>query len=391
MTTPGDSAPVGDEPILTDPEHAERVAVGFCRGLRQVGVVVPVRATLGYVEALGRVGLDDPERVYWSGRATLIGRPEDVPAYDAVFASYWRQRWAESLGFESAPQSETLALDLADEDESGDEEGSEGGDEVEAVRFSAVEVLTEKDFGDCTEAELAELSDLLRSLSFTTHNRRSRRRRPARRRGDRPDLRRTVRRALEHQGEPVERAFTEPSTRPRRLVLLLDVSGSMEAYARALLRFAHAAVVARQRVEVFTLGTRLTRVSRQLSERDPDAALRRVTPDVKDWSGGTRLGDGIRRFNDEWGIRGLARGSVVVVLSDGWDRGDPAVLGDEMARLARVTHRLVWVNPLKATPGYAPLAGGMAAALPHLDAFVEGHNYRSLAELADFVALETAP
>ena len=185
------------------------------------------------------------------------------------------------------------------------------------------------------------------------------------------------------------RAATEPGERPRRLVLLLDVSGSMEPYARALARFAHAAVAARRRgqVEVFALGTRVTRITRELATHDPDAALRRAA------RRGRRLGraapgwaTACGAFNDRWGVRGMARGAVVVILSDGWDRGDPDVLGDEMARLRRVAHRVVWVNPLKASPGYAPLARGMAAALPHVDEFVEGHSLASLEALAEVVA-----
>jgi uncharacterized protein len=209
---------------------------------------------------------------------------------------------------------------------------------------------------------------------------------PAKRRGARPDLGRTVRWALRHQGEPLRRAYTKPASRPRRLVLILDISGSMETYARALIRFVHAAVVARGRVEVFTIGTRLTRITRQLNNRDPDAALDAATPEVEDWAGGTRLGDALGQFNDEWGVRGLARGGVVVVLSDGWDRGEAEVLGEQMERLHRVTHRLIWVNPLKASPGYAPLAAGMAAALPHVDTFVSGNTYRSLEALAGILS-----
>jgi uncharacterized protein len=170
------------------------------------------------------------------------------------------------------------------------------------------------------------------------------------------------------------------------LVLVLDVSGSMESYARALLRFGQAAVVGRGRVEVFALGTRLTRLTRELSSRDPDRALEQAATRVIDWSGGTRLGEGMREFNDRWAIRGMGRGAVVVVLSDGWDRGDPLVLGEQMERLKRVTFRLVWVNPLKAAPGYAPLARGMAAALPHVDEFIEGHSLASLTELAHIVS-----
>lgn len=188
-------------------------------------------------------------------------------------------------------------------------------------------------------------------------------------------------------GEPVERAFLTTAERTRRLVLLLDVSGSMEPYARAFVRFLHAAVVSRSRVEAFALGTRLTRVTRELTSRDPDAAIRAAAESVVDWSGGTRLGDGLRRFNDEWGIRGMARGAVVVIFSDGWDRGDPAALAEQMARLDRVAYRIVWVNPLKASPGYAPLAQGMAAALPYVDDFVEGHSLAALEELAQVITV----
>ena len=190
----------------------------------------------------------------------------------------------------------------------------------------------------------------------------------------RPDIRQTVRASMRAGGEPVRRHFREPTTRLRRLVLVLDVSGSMEPYARALLRFVHAAVAGRQKVEAFALGTRLTRVTRELTSRDPDVALRAAGTRVTDWSGGTRLGAGLRTFNDEWGVRGLARNSIVVIMSDGWDRGDPDLLAEQMQRLQRVTHRLIWVNPLKVTPGYAPLARGMAAALPYVDRFVEGHS-----------------
>jgi uncharacterized protein len=205
-------------------------------------------------------------------------------------------------------------------------------------------------------------------------------------RGAQPDLRRTVRRALRNDGIAIRREFREVSLKPRRIVLLCDVSGSMESYARALFRFCQVAVVGRGRVEAFTIGTRLTRVTRELNSRDPDEALRKASARVEDWSGGTRLGDAIREFNDRWGVRGMARQAIVVVLSDGWDRGDPVVLGAQMQRLQRVAHQVVWVNPLKAAPGYQPLARGMAAALPHVDVFIEGHSLNSLDELARVLA-----
>lgn len=193
------------------------------------------------------------------------------------------------------------------------------------------------------------------------------------------------------RGEPIDRAFRQQSEQARRLVLLLDISGSMEDYARALLRFVHASIVARRRVEAFALGTRLTRLTRELSTRDPDRAFDAASSAVADWSGGTRLGESLRKFNDEWGVRGMARGAVVVVMSDGWDRGAPEDMAEQMQRLHRVAHRVVWVNPLKATEGYAPLAQGMAAALPHVDAFIEGHSLAALNKLARVISNETVP
>ncbi len=387
-------ADAADRPsVAASMPEGERVAVGFSRVLRHGGMNVPASATINYAQALGVIGLDDAERVYWTGRATLVNRPEDIPLYDDAFRQYWQRRDGSGLRVETVAQDVTMLLDSDDNDADDPDAAEETDDdgEIEAVRFSRVEILAEKDFGDCTEAELAELSVLMSRLKFTSHRRQSRRQVATKSTTSRHDLERTVRLALHNHGEPMRWAHTANAWRPRRLVMILDVSGSMESYARALLRFAHAAVVARNRVEVFTLGTRLTRVTRQLGNRDPDAALRALTPEVADWSGGTRLGQVVGDFNDRWGIRGMARGSVVVILSDGWDRGDAEVLGEQMERLHRVTHRLIWVNPLKATPGYAPLAAGMAAALPHVDTFVAGNSYRSLEDLAAIIAGATDP
>ncbi len=375
-----------DVELPSDP--AERMAVGFARVLRGLGVRVPASSTINFADAIGLVGMANRASVFWAGRATLVQRPEDIPLYDTAFAIYWQQRHPENVRVEGTPPPITLAVDLEEDGEEppdGDDEGEPPGD-IQALRFSRVEILTEKDFSDCTDQELAELTQLMARLRFTNHTRRSRRQVPTKGRGDKPDLRRTVQHALRHHGEPYRWAHTTAASRPRRLVLLLDVSGSMESYARALIRFLHAATASRNRVEAFTMGTRLTRITRHLSNRDPDAALRRATPEVQDWAGGTRLGDGLAHFNDEWGIRGMARGSVVVILSDGWERGDADELGEQMQRLHRVTHQLVWVNPLKASPGYEPLAAGMAAALPHVDLFVPGNSYRSLEQLAAILA-----
>ncbi|MGH9111160.1 MAG: vWA domain-containing protein [Acidimicrobiales bacterium] len=376
-----------DKPVDVGGVGADRLVVDFVSRLRREGVAVPLGATVEYGRALGALGSGRPRALYWAGRATLVRRPEDVPAYDRAFAAFFGAATATVVAARAVPVE--LHVDAPDDDQAspGDDDYRPPG-EVRPVRWSAIEVLRRKDLAECTPDELDEAHRLMADLRVHAALRRSRRRRPTRRQRGHPDLRRTVSRALRTGGEVVRPAATERGSRPRRLVILLDVSGSMEPYARGLARFAHAAVASRRRgqVEVFALGTRVTRISHELATHDPDAALRRAATVVADWAGGTRLGDGLRTFNDRWGVRGAARGAVVVVLSDGWDRGDPAVLGSELARLRRVAHRLVWVNPLKASPGYAPLAQGMAAALPHIDEFVEGHSIASLEELAEVVA-----
>jgi uncharacterized protein with von Willebrand factor type A (vWA) domain len=355
------------------------VVTGFAGRLRARGLPVPSDTLVTYARALDAVGLEDRAPVYWAGRATLVRRPEDVPAYDAAFRDFWEGQGR--FVHRSATSVQTLVVGVDGDD--GAVEGGEG-DADEVLRWSAVEVLRQKDLAELTDDERAEADRMIDSLRLAGPRRRSRRRRPANR-GD-LDLRRTVARALRAGGEPVVLARTAPGERRRRIVLLIDVSGSMSAYARALLRFAHVAVRARDDVEVFSLGTRLTRLTPLLRTHDADAALAAATAAVPDYEGGTRLGDTIGEFTERYGIRGMARGAVLVVLSDGWDRGDPARLGEHLGRLARVSHRIVWVNPLKASPGYAPLAGGMAAALPHVDQFLEGHAVASLEGLSEVLA-----
>ena len=365
--------------------------VGFVDLLRRAGLAVPLGSTLDFGRALAEIGISTRSGVYWAGRATLVRRPEDVGTYDEAFERHWMSAAAGSVAV--AEQSTiTLLLDVPEDAAVPDvDDGASDGDgDHISVRWSRTEVLASRDFADCTADELAELHDLMGGLRLFGATRRCRRLRPALHRG-RPDLRRTVRAALRTGGEPIHRAFSEPGVRPRRLVLLLDVSGSMEPYARALIRFLHAAMVGRRDVEAFALGTRLTRLTRELSTRDPDAALARAAVAVTDWSGGTRLGDGLRVFNDKWGVPGMARGATVVILSDGWDRGEPSVMEEQMGRLHRVAHQVVWVNPLKASPGYAPIARGMAAALPHVDQFVEGHSLDSLRSLVAVLADRVVP
>ena len=365
----------------------ETVAVAMARTLRGLGIPTPLDASLAYAAALAEVGLDRRSSAYWAGRATLVRRPEDVPAYDRAFAAVFEGRLP--AGDEEAPQPVESVTLLADGDEQSP--AAARADEivdgpVYTLRWSDREVLRTKDFAQCTLAELDEAHRLMTDLRLVGARRRSRRLRPTSQQRGPLDLRATTRRALHTGGEPLRTVHRRAAERPRRVILLCDVSGSMEAYARALIRFAHVAVVGRAQVEVFTLGTRCTRITRELRSHDPDAALDAVAGVVDDWSGGTRLGEGLHTFNDTWGLRGVARGAVVVILSDGWDRGDPSVLGEQVRRLQRVAHRVVWVNPLKASPGFAPLARGMAAALPHVDELVEGHSIASLEALAEVIA-----
>ena len=362
-----------------------RMAVAFVRMLRQRGLSVPVGSGITYADALAATGVAQRGPVYWAGRATLVRRPEDVGAYDRVFAAFWEQRRAMAM----PPRVEHVVVELDELDAGPEEDDLNDGvrpPRTLTVRYSPVETLRSKDFAAMTPEELEETRRMMAELRVDAARRRSRRLQRSHRRRGRPDSRRTVQLALRTGGEPLRRAHLEPSWRPRPIVLLCDVSGSMAPYARSLLRFLHVAVMGRGKVEAFALGTRLTRLTRELNRHDPDSALAAAAEAVPDWSGGTRLGEGIRAFNDRFGVRGMARGAIVVILSDGWDRGRPEELANEMARLHRVANRVVWVNPLKATAGYAPLARGMAAALPFVDDFVEGHSLASLEALAEVVA-----
>ena len=265
-------------------------------------------------------------------------------------------------------------------------DGGEGDTEREAVVAfaSAEERLARTDFAALGDAELAALRDLMRRLRVTPPTRVGRR---AERhtRGARLDMRATLRRSHRTGGDPLDQIRTRPAARPRRVVVLCDISGSMQPYARAYVQFLHAARGA-SRAEVFTFATRLTRLTRALSVVDPGVALAQAAEAAPDWHGGTRIGDAVKAFLDGYGRRGLARGAVVVIVSDGWETGDPAVLGEQMARLARLAHRVVWVNPRTADARYQPLAGGMAAALPYCDALVSGHSAEALTRVVAEIA-----
>jgi uncharacterized protein with von Willebrand factor type A (vWA) domain len=373
----GPAGPGGDPVELV-------VALG--RALRSAGVPAgPDRVA----EAVRAVGALDPlayDDVYWAGRVTLCSGRDDLARYDAVFAALLAGNVPR---LRPQPQIVTRGLpvmlagpDTAESDGGGD------GEEQAVLRgaSSTVETLRHKDVTTLTGLEKAALRRALAALALPGARRRARRWRPTPHAGA-VDPRRTVRDLLHAGGEPVRLRRRRHADRPRRVVLLVDVSGSMSGYADALLRFAHAASRRRgTRTEVFTLGTRLTRVSRELATPDPDAALTALATAVPDWSGGTRLGALLREFLDRWGQRGMARGAVVVILSDGWERDDPRRLGEQMRRLSLLAHRVVWCNPRKARPGFAPLAGGLAAALPYVDDFVSGHSLAALEQLAQVVA-----
>ncbi|MEY9875169.1 uncharacterized protein with von Willebrand factor type A (vWA) domain [Streptacidiphilus sp. MAP12-33] len=363
-------------------EDVTRVAVGFVRTLRAAGVAVAARQVDAFLRALEVVGPGRRAQVYWAGRLTLCADHDELERYDRVFAAYFGERPARSAPRRPAsfprPQA-AVALGSGQ-----GHEGEPGTERPVAALASSAEVLRHRDIATLGDTERTQLRRLLAALALGGEPRRSARRRPARR-GE-VDVRGTVRELLRAGGEPVRLRHRQRVRTPRRVVLLVDVSGSMAPYADALLRFAHAARTSPvARTEVFTLGTRLTRVTGALAHRRPDLALAALSRAVPDWSGGTRLGETLRAFLEGWGRRGLARGAVVVLLSDGWERGDPELLAEQMRRLHRLAHRVVWANPRKGRPGYAPLAAGMAAALPSVDVFVEGHSLAALERLARVV------
>jgi uncharacterized protein with von Willebrand factor type A (vWA) domain len=360
--------------------------VGLARTLRAAGVNVTADRVHATVAALDQL---DPSRrtdVYWAGRLTLCANADDIDRYDRVFAAYFGER---PLGLRRRQAVTTSRLRLvaaAATDDLPAVEEHPADEQTSSVAASGIEILRHRDIASLSAADRTALARLLAAFAMTAQARRTRRTTPARR--GQVDRHRTLRRLMQAGGEPVRPASRDRRDRPRRVVLLVDVSGSMNKYADALLRFAHAASHRARgpATEVFTVGTRLTRVTREMALRDQDLALEAVAGDVPDWSGGTRLGELVKRFLDDWGQRGMARGAVVVVLSDGWERGDVALLGEQMARLHRLAHRVVWANPRAGRPGFAPLAAGMAAALPHVDDFVSGHSLAALEQLAAVVA-----
>jgi uncharacterized protein with von Willebrand factor type A (vWA) domain len=361
------------------------IATEFAGALRAGGLAVDPSRLTGYLLALDELDLADPRDAYWAGRITLCSSPEDQPIYDAGFALFFSGNRILATPRTRIPTLVGVA-GLGGRDDGSATQPDLSPDDIAPVarRANRVEILRNKDVTTLSPDERAELTRLFALLTPRVSSRRSRRDRRAP--SGRVDVSRSVRRMLANAGEPGELAHRRRRTRPRRLVLLIDISGSMAPYADALLRFAHAATrVSPATTEVFTLGTRLTRITRQLRFRDPEVALRAAGAVVPDWSGGTRLGDTVKAFTDRWGQRGVARGAVVVLCSDGWERGDPGLLGAQVARLARLSHALIWANPHTGKEGFAPITGGMAVSLPHLDSLVAGHSFAALEELAGVI------
>ena len=371
--------------------EADELLLGFARALRAAGVPVTLDRTRAYLEAAALVGVDDQRATYWAGRATLCSGPDDLDRYDQVFTA-WFLRSDKPVS--RAPKDDRSVLQAALDTAEGQGEGDDVDDDLVNAMASESEVLRHRDIADLPATEKARLAAMFETLKPRSP-RRAAQRRTRWHRGD-VDAHRTLRAMLRRMGEPGEIAWQRRSTRPRRVVLLLDVSGSMSAYADALLRLAHrfshpVAAGARGRggtpkVEVFTVGTRLTQVTRAMRLRDPERAIVAAGETVPDWSGGTRLGETLKIFMDRWGQRGLARCAVVVVFSDGWERGDADLLGEQMQRLSRVAHRVVWVNPHVGKAGYLPVQQGIVAALPHVDDLVAGHSLATFADLVEVVA-----
>ena len=382
-------------------------ALAFARLLRRAGVKTTTGQAMDFVRAIEHIDISRREEFREAARACLVTHKDDMPVFDRLFDLYWRAKseYTDGLLQQAEPDDVIeLAPEEGEETEEADgttlsgtrgrrletveavEEGDTGeaSDEeslADAFSYSPAEVLREKDFADFTEEELQQIRRFMQQLTWEIGRRRSRRK-IASSKGRFIDPRRTMRRSLQTGGVPLTIARRETKTKPRQLVVICDVSGSMDRYSRILLQFIYAIENGMAKVEAFVFGTRLTRVTRLLKHQDIDEAMRRVAREVQDWSGGTRIGQSLQTFNQEWARRVLRNGAVVLIISDGWDRGDPQLLAQEMARLQRSCYRLIWLNPLLGSPRYEPLTRGMQAALPYIDDFMPIHNFASLEALA---------
>ena len=355
----------------------EEILLGFCRALRAAGLPITADREHGYLSAVAAIGLDDQAGTYWAGRATLCAGPADLARYDQVYTAWFSGLRAGANVHR--PQPVVRHSDLPADD--GDGGVGADSDESDAVRAMAsdAEVLRQRDIAEMSAAERRRLAAMFATLPAVRPRRRAHRHTPSRSGG--VDARRTLRAQLKNFGEPSRIHWRRKGTRPRRVVLLLDISGSMSAYADALLRLAHHLSRGETAVETFTLGTRVTHITRALQHPDADRAIIAAGELIPDWSGGTRLADGMRHFLTRWGRRGMARGAIVVIASDGWERGDPGELARQLRLLGRLAHRIIWVNPHRGRAGYQPVQRGIVAVLPHCDAFVAGHSLAAFAEV----------
>ncbi len=360
--------------------------VDFSRELRAAGLTVGTGDILTYCSAMMPLDPCDLLDLYWAGRTTLVSRRDDIGVYDRVFRQFFLA--------DGAPAAHILTLRAAATAEAeaalvmpGTEPGPEQDEEKPVLGWMAsdVDALKHRSFAACTPAELAALRRIMTRIRLTPPRRRTRRTKPASD-GRSPDLRRTIRDSMRMHGEPAELFFRQRRTRLRPLILILDVSGSMADYSRHLLQFAHTAKHAAAKVEVFCFGTRLTRITKALEQRRPDSALEQAARTVVDWDGGTRIGESLDTFVRRWGRGGLCRGGVVVICSDGLDRGDPEQLATAMARLSRLCYRIVWLNPHKGDdPHFRPSTLGMMVAAPYIDELLSGHDLASLEQLAEML------
>lgn len=358
-----------------------RHVVTFGRVLREGGIEVGPGRVADAVRGLGSVDLTRQEDVYFTLRQTLVSRHDELELFDRAFVAWFlRGPIAPLVRQKELRRQDDRLVSVTHSGSGNDDEPAPDGAPFE-LGASAHELLRAKDFAQMTAEEFERTRRLLAAIARSRPRRISRRRRPDPR-GDRLDMRRLIRRSLRSGGDPVDQSWKARKSVPRKLVVLCDVSGSMDAYARALLLFLHALVGTGHGVEAFGFGTRLTRLTSDLATRDPEAALARATNAAVDWGSGTRIGASLKEFNDVYGRRALSRGAIVLIVSDGWEREDSELVAREMAKLARAAYAVVWVNPLKGDPEYQPLAGGMRAALPFVDRFLPGHNVASLEELA---------
>ena len=380
--------------------HLLRNIVLFGRLLRVGSLDVTPTQLRDWVAALELVDLARKRDVKAAARAVLVSRRRDLPWFDKAFELFWQARDPRELeqlelGLMIQRRTERTKRAAIQKLALSDNEGDNGSKETDRTArtalYSAREALRRKDFAQLEGDELDEIKRLMATMHWELETRRTRRLKPSSG-GHRLDLRRTLRRNLTHGGELIDLVGRDRTHRRRPLVLLCDISGSMEPYSRLLLHFIYAVSHPRSadpgvsRVEAFAFGTRLTRLTQELAERDVDRALQAAAHRIEDWGGGTRTGDALREFNFNWSRRLLGQGAAVLIISDGWDRGDIALLGQEMERLHRSCHRLIWLNPLLGSPDYQPLTRGIVAALPHVDDFLPVHNLASLEQLGDLLA-----